>query len=72
MKGLLSLGMKIKLGAGTLCLIGGVVQVVGLLLLHACTERLPRVQVFCVLCRSVKVWPQEEIQEKKVYHTHGS
>lgn len=32
---------------------------------HMCTERLPTVQVFCVLCWSVKVWPQEEIQEKK-------
>lgn len=72
MKGLLSLGMVIKLGAGTLCLIGGVLQVVGLLLLHTCTERLPRVQVFCVLCWSVKVWPQRKYRKKKFYHTHGS
>lgn len=51
MKGLLSLGMVIKLGAGTLCVMRGVVQVVGLLLLQTCVLRgflEHRCFVFCV------------------------
>lgn len=50
MKDLLSLCMVRELGAGTICLIRGVVQVVGLLLQQMCMERPPRAQVFCILC----------------------